>query len=49
MLEVLVYAEGKVSYTELWEMAPFERQKFSKILNNYLQKKAGNNNIVEDL
>ena len=49
MMELPVYAEGKISYNELWHMAPFERDKFAKMLNKYLNQKAGNNNMAEDL
>ncbi len=47
-METLVYSEGKISYSELWEMSQYERNLFVKTLNNYFKKKAGGQG-VEDL
>lgn len=47
-METLIYAEGKISYTELWHMSGYERNLFVKSLNNYFKKKQGQSG-TEDL
>ena len=48
-MELVVYCEGKVSYSELWEMSFTERQLLTKVLNTYIKKKSGDKSNVEDL
>ena len=47
-MEVLIYSEGKISYSELWLMSSFERNLFVKTLNNFIKKKNGQQG-TEDL
>lgn len=41
IMELVVYGEGKVSYTELWEMSHFERALYMTVLNSYNKAKSG--------
>jgi hypothetical protein len=47
-MEMVIYSEGKISYGEVWLMSPMERNKFIKVLNNYVKKKNGKQG-TEDL
>ena len=47
-MEIAIYSEGKISYSELWNMSPYERNIFVKVLNNYQKKKNGQQG-TEDL
>jgi|TARA_R110001592_G_scaffold45036_1_gene144190 hypothetical protein len=40
-MEIVIYSEGKISYSEVWLMSGSERIAFTKILNNYIKKKNG--------
>ena len=44
----MVYSEGKISYNEVWAMSNKERNRFVKVLNNYIKKKNGQQG-TEDL
>ena len=47
-MEIVIYSEGKVSYSEVWLMSPQERISFTKVLNNFLKEKNGQQG-TEDL
>ena len=47
IMEIAIYSEGKISYSELWNMSPYERNIFVKVLNNYQKKKNGQQGTEE--
>ena len=40
-MELAIYSEGAVSYTEAWQLSPNERMLLVKTLNKYNKQKSG--------
>jgi len=40
-MELVIYSEGAISYSEVWQMSYAERSNFIKILNSYNEIKSG--------
>jgi hypothetical protein len=46
-MEMVIYAEGKISLSDAWAMSWKERSIFIKVLNNYIKKKNGDQGTEE--
>ena len=42
-MELVIYSEGAISYSEVWLLSHAERSNFVTILNNYNSIKSGKN------
>ena len=40
-MEIVIYSEGAISYTEVYQMSRPERELFVKTLTKYFKQKAG--------
>jgi len=46
-MEMVIYSEGKISYSEAWTLSYEERVLFMKTLNNFIKKKNGQQGTEE--
>ena len=41
IVDLVIYSNGAISWSEAWMISPAERDKLIKALNKYLQQKSG--------